>query len=506
MNIINAKIPYQAEIDKKSLSIVQINSGIFFEAIEQTMDGIALLDSEAKFTYLNNSYVRILGYQDQEELIGNSWRVLYQEPEISRIEQEILPILFRDRSWKGYTHGTKKDGTPVLKELSLTKLDDDGFICICREIDFYRKKEIALQRMAIVAEKTSSLVLIADQQGKIVWTNNSFRAKLDYSLPEAEQLSLIDFLHAKNISRKSFKSIHHSLSKSGVFVGEIEFVKKNNTAIHLYVDFTAIHDKDGNLDHFISVNHDITPIKKAEEQLKNSLQLERQLNLFKTQFINLVSHQFRTPLATMRTALDVLDLKLQQDNYTKFHDVFQKYKTIMAKETLRMVKLLENILELGRIDENKIDLIKKEMSLKNFLNQFINNFNLTYDDKRKLKYFFIAPDNTVCLDEMIFTNVLENIISNAFKYSQGRQEPELDVTYHDSAYFLTIKDYGIGIPDGDKKFLFQSFFRAHNAKNLQGSGLGLLIAKRLIQLHGGDINIDSKLDEGTTVTIKLPLN
>jgi PAS domain S-box-containing protein len=147
--------------------------------------------------------------------------------------------------------------------------------------------------MAIVAEKTSSLVLIADQQGKIVWTNNSFRAKLDYSLPEAEQLSLIDFLHAKNISRRSFKSIHDSLSKSGVFVGEIEFVKKNNTAIHLYVDFTAIHDKDGNLDHFISVNHDITPIKEAEEQLKNSLQLERQLNLFKTQFINLVSHQFK---------------------------------------------------------------------------------------------------------------------------------------------------------------------------------------------------------------------
>ena len=502
----NLSFVRQAVVPKKYTTTAQSYAKNFLKAIEVAMDGIALLDSEGKLYYLNDAYVKILGYDDQHELIGESWQILYEELERNRIDQEILPILSRDKCWKGYTYGIKKDKTPILKELSLTMLDDNGFLCICREVDFYRKKEVALQRLAIVAEKTSSLVLIADHRGKIIWTNNSFRAKLNYSLPEVDQLWLSSFLLGKNIPKRTFKLIHDSLKKSGLYVGEIEFTKRDNTKVYLYIDFTAIYGNDGEVAHFVSVNHDITPIKRAEEQLKNSLQLERQLNLFKTQFINLVSHQFRTPLATMRTALDVLDLHLRPDNQTKFHDVFQRYKTIMAKETLRMVKLLENILELGRIDENKIDLIKKEVSFKKILDQFINNFNLTYDDKRELKYFFIAPDITVCLDEMIFTNVLENIISNAFKYSQGKQEPELGVTYHDSTYFITIKDYGIGIPDCDKKFLFQSFFRARNAKNFQGSGLGLLIARRLIQLHGGDISIDSKLDEGTTVTIKLPID
>lgn len=495
----------QASAQRKLVNSAWCYTENFLKAIEVAMDGIGLLDNEGKFYYLNNSYVKILGYDDQQELLGKSWQILYEEFENNRIEQEILPILLKDGCWKGYTHGIKKDRTPILKELSLTLLDDNGFLCVCREVDFYRKKEVALQRLAIVAEKTSSLVLIADHEGKIIWTNNSFRAKLDYTLPQADELTLISFVQAKNISKRTFKLIHDSLQKNAVYVGEIEFTKKDNTKVYLYIDFTAIYDNKGNLAHFVSVNHDITPIKKAEDQLKNSLQLERQLNLFKTQFINLVSHQFRTPLATIRTALDVLDLNLQPNSYTKFNDVFQKYKTIMTKETLRMVKLLENILELGRIDENKIDLFKKEVFFKKFLDQFINNFNQTYDDKRELKYFFNGPDLPVYLDEMIFTNVLENIISNAFKYSQGRQEPELDVTYQDSTYILTIKDYGIGIPENDKKFLFQSFFRASNTKNLQGSGLGLLIARRLIQLHGGDINIESSLNQGATVTLKLPI-
>jgi PAS domain S-box-containing protein len=476
---------------------------VFLEAIEKAMDGIALLDSEGKFYYLNDSYVKILGYQDQQELIGKSWRILYEELENNRIENEILPILLRDRCWRGYTHGIKKDKTPVLKELSLTLLEENGFICICREMDFYRKKEVALQRLAIVAEKTSSLVLISDPEGKIVWSNNSFRSKLGYSLSEVDQLFLIDFLRAKNISKRSFKLIRDSLKKSGVFIGEIEFIKKDNTKVYLYVDFTAIYDKDGNLAHFLSVNHDITPIKKAEDQLKNSLLLERQLNLFKTQFVNLVSHQFRTPLATIRTALDVLDINYQPDNYQSFSDIFQKYKTVIEKETLRMVKLLENILELGRIEENKIELYKKKIYFKTFMDRFINNFNQTYEDKRQLKYSFRGPDLSIYLDEIIFTNILENIVSNAFKYSQGRPEPELDITYQDTFYIISLKDYGIGIPENDKKFLFQSFFRSQNAKNIPGSGLGLLIAKRLVELQGGNIKIESSLDSGTTVIINL---
>jgi signal transduction histidine kinase len=99
---------------------------------------------------------------------------------------------------------------------------------------------------------------------------------------------------------------------------------------------------------------------------------------------------------------------------------------------------------------------------------------------------------------------LRNVVSNAFKYSEGRQAPELTVTYLDDTYLITVKDYGIGIPEKDRSFLFQSFFRASNAKVFPGSGLGLMIARKLIMIHGGDIELESKVDEGCKITIRLP--
>jgi signal transduction histidine kinase len=99
-------------------------------------------------------------------------------------------------------------------------------------------------------------------------------------------------------------------------------------------------------------------------------------------------------------------------------------------------------------------------------------------------------------------NVLRNIVSNAFKYSEGKPAPEMTVYYTDNTYFIRIKDYGIGIPEQDQPFLFQSFFRASNTGNLPGSGLGLMIAKKLILLHGGNIRCESKADDGCTVTIQ----
>ncbi len=111
----------------------------------------------------------------------------------------------------------------------------------------------------------------------------------------------------------------------------------------------------------------------------------------------------------------------------------------------------------------------------------------------------------ISMDAILIRNVLRNVVSNAFKYSEGKQPPELTVTFHDGIYFIAIKDYGIGIPEKDQPLLFQSFFRASNAKVFPGSGLGLMIAKKLILIHGGDIGFESQAGRGCTVTIQLPV-
>ena len=236
------------------------------------------------------------------------------------------------------------------------------------------------------------------------------------------------------------------------------------------------------------------------------MERERELNRFKTQFVNLASHQFRTPLATIRSSIDLLDLKIEADKQdTSFVKFFQKHKSIMTEETVRMTELMENILDIGRIDEGKIELFKKKVSFKNFMDEFVQSNSEIKGQQRKLKYHFDTTDQIINIDEILLRNILRNVVSNAFKYSAGQQAPELTVSSHDHTYFITIKDYGIGIPEIDQPFIFQSFFRASNAKVFPGSGLGLMIAKKLIVLHGGDIDFESKIGNGCTITIKLPI-
>ena len=111
----------------------------------------------------------------------------------------------------------------------------------------------------------------------------------------------------------------------------------------------------------------------------------------------------------------------------------------------------------------------------------------------------------VNLDEVLFTYILTNILSNAFKYSAGAQNPELELNFKKSEVELKIKDFGIGIPQEDKNKLFSSFYRASNTSTIQGSGLGLVVAKQFIELHNGEIEISSELNKGTVVTLKLPI-
>ncbi|MDR4518802.1 MAG: PAS domain-containing protein [Nitrosomonas sp.] len=385
--------------------------------------------------------------------------------------------------------------------------DDSGnmeyFIEYGLDITANKAYELELQRMAYVAEKTSGIVMITDPERRIIWINNSFERILGYRTEEVIGRNPAEFLQGPDTSAETIREISDSLKSTGSFSGEILNYTKNGDRIWLYLNIAAVHDDSGKLINYVAVENDITQIKLAEQRSQQAMEKERELNRFKTQFVNLASHQFRTPLATIRSSIDLLDLKIESTGHSSsFADYFRKHKAIMTEETIRMTELMENILDIGRMDEGKIELAKKNLPFKTFMDAFVQSNAEPGGQYRKLNYRFNAPDKIISMDEILMRNVLRNIVSNAFKYSEGKQAPELTVYCADDAYFIRIKDYGIGIPEKDQPFLFQSFFRASNAKNFPGSGLGLMIAKRLILLHGGTINCESKAGSGCTVTIQ----
>ena len=387
-------------------------------------------------------------------------------------------------------------------------LDENGdaefLIGYGMDITARKKSELELQRMAIVAEKTNGIVMITDPEKHVIWVNNSFEKILGYKSEEVIGIDPGIFLQGPETSIETIREITRSLGNTGTFSGEILNYTKGGDKIWLYLNIAAVYDDAGKLINYVAVENDITLIKMAEQRLQKAMEKERELNRFKTQFVNLASHQFRTPLATIRSSIDLLDLKMESTNLSaSFIEFFQKHKAIMAEETTRMTELMENILDIGRIDEGKIELSKKNHPFRQFMDAFVQSNIEPNGQQRMLNYRFDAPDRIISMDEILLRNVLRNIVSNAFKYSEGKQAPELTVIFYDNAYLITIKDYGIGIPEKDQQFLFQSFFRASNAKVFPGSGLGLMIARKLIIIHGGDISIASDAGSGCTVTIQL---
>lgn len=165
---------------------------------------------------------------------------------------------------------------------------------------------------------------------------------------------------------------------------------------------------------------------------------------------------------------------------------------------------MNNILLFGRNISKEPTLNSKKIILSSLVNSVIANYFSKEPDGRKVVLTENNNKKVFLLDELFFTYILTNILSNAFKYSSGCKNPELNIVYGKDAAKIMIRDYGIGIPKDELNKLFSSFFRGSNTSTIQGSGLGLVVAKQFMELHNGKIEIESELGKGTLVTLIIP--
>lgn len=487
---------------------------LYSHILDRLPTELVVLNKDGHYIYANDSAIKckercsvMTGMNHGEYNAPGNW-ISAAESRHNDVMKECMmhkrPVTFEEKltDSDGIERTYMRNMYPLLDENGNTEF----LIRYGVDISARKKSELDLQRMAFVAEKTNGIVMITDHEKKIIWVNNSFERILGYRSEEIIGFDPADFLQGPETSIETIREIACSLQSTGAFSGEILNYTKSGNKIWLYLDIAAVYDDAGKLINYVAVENDITLIKMAEQRHQKAMEKERELNRFKTQFVSLASHQFRTPLATIRSSIDLLDLKMESiDLNPAFVEFFQKHKAVMAEETIRMTELMENILDIGRIDEGKIELFKKSLPFRRFMDEFVESNAEPNGQQRKLNYQFNTSDRIISVDEILLRNVLRNIVSNAFKYSEGKPAPDLMVTFHDSAYLITIKDYGIGMPEKDQPFLFQSFFRASNAKIFPGSGLGLMIAKKLIMIHGGNISFESTVGNGCTVTIQLPL-
>lgn len=470
-------------------------------AVNDAMDGIAVLDEKGNYIYVNEAHIKMFGYKHNIDFIGNSWHMLYEDDEIERLESKIFPQIIANGRWAGETRGILKNGSSVYQEITLTSLPDGGLICICRDKTEERNQKLRIERAAIVADNTSSVVIITDQDIKITWVNKAFTIVTGYTLEDVVGKDP-GFLHGPETNSKVQQRILKSMIDKKDFSKEILIYSKKGRKYWMQINATPIFNEKNQLVNFIFVENDITQLKLAEENIKNSLLKEKELNDLKSQFVSIASHEIRTPLASIQSSSDLIKLFL--DNKVVPKEKIEKHLDKIESQITRLSTIMSNLLTVGRINLDKFDLHKNEIDIENFINKVIDEYFAITSDGRKVILKISGTKHKSHIDKVLMSQILINLISNAVKYSIGMPDPEVRLNYQTQYYTIEVKDSGIGIPQDQHKNIFNSFFRANNVENIQGTGLGLVIVKKFVEMHGGSISFTSVLGKGSIFKIKFP--
>jgi PAS domain S-box-containing protein len=488
-------------VDITSVKNIEMDLNHMSIAVKDAMDGIAVLDEKGKYIYINNAHVKMFGYLNEKDFIGNSWHMLYEKNEIERLESTIFPEIMKNGRWVGETKGKLITGKPIYQEITLTSLSDGGLICICRDKTEERKQKERLERAAIVADNINNVVIITDPQIKIIWVNKAFKDVTGYAIEEVAGKDPT-FLHGPETDKKAIKKIYKLLNEKKVFSAEILNYSKTGRKYWVQINVNPIYNADGELINYITVENDITQLKNAEESSKKSLLKEKELNELKSQFVSIASHEIRTPLASIQSSSDLIRLFLDNNVIPKVK--IEKHLNQIESQIKRLSTIMTNLLTVGSINIGKFDLHENEVDIENFVKNIINEYFPVTSEDRKIIFSVKGEKHKSYIDKVLMSQVLINLISNAIKYSQGKSNPEVVLDYQAKYYTIKVKDQGIGIPEDQHKNIFSSFFRANNVENIQGTGLGLVIVKRFVEMHKGKISFISAQGKGTSFEIKFP--
>ncbi len=240
--------------------------------------------------------------------------------------------------------------------------------------------------------------------------------------------------------------------------------------------------------------------KRVEAQIRTMLEKEKELNELKSRFVSMASHEFRTPLGGILTSVSLID------RYSKTEDAPKREKHILniKKSVRNLTNILNDFLSLDKLDQGKVTSASSEFNLTGLIDEILEEFRESTEKGHAFSVSHEADEILVFQDKEMLRNVLINLLSNAIKYSPDAGTIFVRTQKAGANIKIEVEDKGIGIPEADQKHLFERFFRAKNATNLQGTGLGLNIVKRYLDLMDGDITFTSKENHGTKFIVTLP--
>ncbi len=356
-------------------------------------------------------------------------------------------------------------------------------------IDKYDEQTETNNKLSKAVMSATDAIIITDKEGNIEYVNPAWELLNGYTLREVRGKNP-NILKSGLTKMKTYSQLWQHLTSGTPYSTEHIINKRKDGSLYaaqISVFPVSDHDK---ISYYVGICKDISQ-RKARERLKS-------------EFVSLASHQMRTPLTAMRWSIELF----KQHTTTILSDENKELMNALEQNVMRMILLVKRLLNLSRVENGRLTVLVEEVPLSNFIVNLKNEIVPFIDSKKqKLIINNYTDVKNIFVDTELLHEIYINLFSNAIKYTPEKGTITCEITQKKDSIYCVISDTGIGIPELEFPKIFSRFYRASNAVKMdtQGSGLGLYLVKLLIDIMGGTIALNSKLNGGTQVTFSLPI-
>jgi PAS domain S-box-containing protein len=334
--------------------------------------------------------------------------------------------------------------------------------------------------------------------GRYVWANDAYVNRLGYSREEVLGKASTEFgMWADPAEREAAWETMRTVGS--IRQREVRWLDRHGVPFTILLSAEII--KFNNAPHILSLALDITQRKRAEVELLKTLEREKELSQLKSNFVSMVSHEFRTPLGIIQSSAELL----REFHVRMSSDERNEQLESVSRNTRRMAGMMEEILVLSRLDAGKLNFQPAPLDLNAFFHRVVDEVLSATNRRCTIELGLDSIPVQSQADERLLGHIFTNLLSNGVKYSEAGATVSFRVTLDGSDLVCVIRDRGIGIPEEEQPQLFKAFQRGSNVGTRPGTGLGLLLVKRCAELHGGSVQMNSRVGQGTTVTVRLPV-
>ncbi|MDW7730943.1 MAG: PAS domain S-box protein [Methanolobus sp.] len=483
------------------------------ERLETLNDVLFAVDNNGIFTYLNSAIENLTGYK-KEEVLGKSFTE-YVHPEdlpvlLREIERTIKgvkePYMFRIIKKSGDISYVHTSSRPIIKNSRIVGIN--GLMVDIKKLkevesNLREERDLAQKYLDVVAV----VILAIDGEGHITLINRKGCEMLGYREDEVISKNWFD-LYSPEYSREKEKENYRNVMEKKLTLPEHyeSSIQMANKEIRTFEWHNILlKDENGNIKGLLTSGKDITERKKAEKTLIMAKLIAENAHRTKREFISTISHELRTPLNHIIGYSQIL----HEDNSGALGTEQKKYAGVITESGNLLLKMVNSMIDLCEIENGTLEIREKEFSLSAMVNE-IESFMMPIAKKKNISLSFDINTSMreICSDEEKFRTILYNLTHNAIKFTPSGGNVNVKAYSLDRKFLrVSVTDDGIGIPRKERSKLFKPFCQVDSSLNrkFNGTGLGLSLAKELVGMLGGTIQVESEPGKGSTFSFTVPV-